>query len=356
MPAYQSFVTLPNRFDLNRMVNTSIIIRFDSILDRRIEFIASRRECRSMQWHRTPAIFSCVNYIGTILVKSTFDIHGKQFLTVKGEWDAFNITCRERYAFLFDQMLWFEDRIALRFDAIPCEHLAKHSFRWDRRKKEYAMHTFAWQAFVRPGWRVLARNIATDESHDLGFIDADNSERSLSNILLPDGEYEISVLTSSLFWKDCSAQTIRTISVRPNTPVSPLPLVYNLRSSVGEGMTTIRWSANHSEVTDCVFGVWYVPDSPVDVTRPPDDTVWYSNTMTEYQTSFQQNAPAYVAVAPIRTGDQSEIGIVKELYLDWNNTPPRAPDDVLILDKPLPAIDPAISERNTDDSNVSLWF
>jgi hypothetical protein len=122
----------------------------------------------------------------------------------------------------------------------------------------------------------------------------------------------------------------------PSAPFSPFPLVYNLRSSVGEGMTTIRWSANPSEVAGCVFGVWYSPDSPVDVSRPPDNTVWYSNTMTEYQTSFQQNAPAYVAVAPIRTGNESEVGIVKELCLDWNNAPPRAPDDVVLLNKPLP--------------------
>ena len=143
---------------------------------------------------------------------------------------------------------------------------------------------------------------------------------------------------------------------RKQSSFPPLPLVYNLRSSVGEGVTTIRWSANPSEVADCVFGVWYAPDSPVDVTRPPDTTVWYSNTMTEYQTSFQQNVPAYVAVAPIRTGNQTELGIVKELYLDWNNTPPRAPDDVMLLNIPLPAIDPTITERSTEDANVSLWF
>ena len=28
----------------------------------------------------------------------------------------------------------------------------------------------------------------------------------------------------------------------------------------------------------------------------------------------------------------------------------------MLLSKLLPAIDPAISERNTDESNVSLWF
>ena len=161
MPTYQYFATLPNRFDLNRIVNTGANIRFDSILDRRMERVANRRDCRSLQRYQATAIFSCVNFIGSLLIKSRFDIRGKQFLALRGQWDAFNITCFERYSFLFDQLLWFGDRIALRFDAIPCEYLAKQSFRWDRRKKEFAGHSFAWQSFVRPGWRVLARNIET---------------------------------------------------------------------------------------------------------------------------------------------------------------------------------------------------
>jgi hypothetical protein len=156
-------------------------------------------------------------------------------------------------SWLFDQCRYERHQLPISWNIIPCDFLAKEAFHWDSWKTETAVQSFAWQSFVRPGWRVLARNIATDESHDLGFIDAESPERSLSNILLPDGEYEISVLTSSLFWKDCFDRTIRTISIRPNAPVSPLPLIYNLRSSIGEGMTTIRWSANHSEVLDCVL-------------------------------------------------------------------------------------------------------
>jgi len=77
--------------------------------------------------------------------------------------------------------------------------------------------------------------------------------------------------------------------------------------------------------------------------------------LTEYQTSFHQNAPAYVAVVPIRNGNQAEIGVVKELSLDWSNIPPFAPDDVILFDKPLPATDPAIAIRHADDPNLSLW-
>jgi len=417
MPPYQYYTSSCQRFASKSEQRLRSIIRFDSILSPRINIANVRYDCRAVRrfdetnkWHsknhpalsavrwlyhhrgikRTSetALFGASNFttiylyryrhelriLGRVTIRSLFDgiddwvtprctgwswTHDSLMSLRENFPNRFDIQANDyqtRLSWLYDSCRYERHVLPVSWNIIPCDFLAKQPLYWDAWKQETAMHAFAWQAFVRPGWRVLARNIATDESHDLGFIDADMPERSLANILLPDGEYEISVLTSSLFWQDCSDQTVRTISVRPNTPVSPLPLVYNLRSSVGEGMTTIRWSANHSEVTDCVFGVWYAPDSPVDVTRPPNDTVWYSNTMTEYQTSFQQNAPAYVAVAPIRTGDQSEVGIVKELYLDWNNVPPRAPDDVLILDKLLPAIDPAISERNTDESNVSLWF
>jgi hypothetical protein len=39
----------------------------------------------------------------------------------------------------------------------------------------------------------------TDEIIDLDFIDTDSVEHSLINIELPDSDYEIFVLTSSLF-------------------------------------------------------------------------------------------------------------------------------------------------------------
>ncbi|MGL6196513.1 MAG: hypothetical protein ACRC2T_16995, partial [Thermoguttaceae bacterium] len=243
-----------------------------------------------------------------------------------------------------------------RWNALPCEFLFKQHTHWQSWKKEYAMQPVSWQAFVRPGWRVIAKNITTGNVEELGFIDEDDPDRSLNDITLPDGEYEISVLTSSLFWKDCIDRTIRTISIQPGEQMSPLPLIYNLRSSVGEGKTSIRWSASHSEVNDCVFGIWYASEPSVDISRPPDTTIWYTNTITEYQTSFKQNAPAYIAIAPIRTGNNRETGVMKELYLEWCYVPPAAPEDVAVLDKPLPAIDPIIAEKNADAKDTALWF
>ena len=120
-------------------------------------------------------------------------------------------------------------------------------------------------------------------------------------------------------------------------------------------MTTIRWSANQSDLDDCVFGVWYDSDSPVDTNRLSDATIWYYSSQTEYITTFYQNAPAWVAVAAMRTGNDAETGKVHELYLDWSNVPPRRPDDVIILDKVLSTVDTAIEKRREDDPFLTLW-
>jgi len=202
----------------------------------------------------------------------------------------------------------------------------------DPSKTHFGFFPARKQAFVRPGWRIIAKNIETGEFLDLGFIDGESENRSLEGIFLPDGDYEVSVLTSSLFWKDASDFDVRLLSIRPGEEVSSLPTIYNLRSSISQGETTIYWSASPSEVEDCVFGVWYSANSPVPTDGPPTETVWYFSEMSEYQMSFRQSAPCYVAVAAMRPGDNPEIGKVHELYLDWKSTPPRPPDDVVVID------------------------
>jgi hypothetical protein len=209
--------------------------------------------------------------------------------------------------------------------------------------------------FVRSGWRIMARNLLTDEILELGFIDTDSIDRSLTAIKLPDGDYEIFVLTSSLFWNDCRDRNIRTISIRPDTESSPLPVIYNLRSSISQGATLIEWSANQMETDDCLFMIWYSPDNTIDVTRPPDETVWYVPSQTEYRTPFQQNAPCYVRIAAMRPGNEPEYGTIHQLFLDWNTTPPCVPNDVLVLNLPLPAVEPNIETSNQDDPDITLW-
>ena len=226
-------------------------------------------------------------------------------------------------------------------------------YRHDWRAIRTIALSYCHRSLVQTGWRIIAKNLETGESLNLGLIDTENL--ALEDVFLPDGDYEISVLTSSLFWKDCLERTVRTISVRPGEEMTPLPTIYHLRSAVSDGVTTIRWSANQSDLDDCVFGVWYSSDSPVDVIRPPDATVRYYSLQTEYATTFYQNAPAYIAVVAMRTGAEPELGKIHELSLDWSNVPPHRPDDVVLFDAPLPVIDGTIEKRREDDPFWTMW-
>ena len=226
------------------------------------------------------------------------------------------------------------------------------TYRYDWKVVYGTVFRYRHRSLVQGGWKICAKNLESGHVHEIGFIPSDDPVKILENVTLPDGDYEIIILTSSLFWKDARDGNIRTISVRPGQEISPLPTIYNLRSSVSLGTRTIQWSASRSEVSDCVFGVWYSSTTPVSTDRPPDTTVWYSPEMTEYQTSFKQTAPCYAAVAVIRTGDEPETGPVKELFLDWSNTPPRAPDDVVVLPEVLPAFDPRVTDQQEDTPNI----
>ena len=178
------------------------------------------------------------------------------------------------------------------------------------------------------GWRIFARNPETDVVTEIGFIDADSETKELTGVELLDGVYEITVLTSSLFWKDARDQKFVTITVGGDESISQLPTIYNLRSVVQLGTTHIHWSANVTEMADCAFGLWFSNVSPVDTKRPPDTTVWYSPQMTEYQTTFSQHEPCYVAIAAMC---ETEMGKTHEMFLDWSTDKPHAPDDVIVM-------------------------
>ncbi|MDR0611855.1 MAG: hypothetical protein LBG58_17240 [Planctomycetaceae bacterium] len=145
------------------------------------------------------------------------------------------------------------------------------------------------------------------------------------------------------------------LSIRNGKEVSPFPNIYNLRSSISQGMTIIEWSANQGEADDCLFALWYSPETSIDVTRPPDETVWLLPSQTEYRTTFQQNAPAYVTIAVRRPGNEPEYGTVHQLFLDWSTTLPFAPKDIIVLNPPLPAVDSNIDALNQNDPNITRW-
>jgi hypothetical protein len=121
-------------------------------------------------------------------------------------YESFNPAQNNALTFQYHHYIDQQASFAHRWDAFLAT-LALYSIRWDAVQSQYLTMPFHHRAFVRPGWKLLAKNIITDELFDIGFIDADVSEWVLQDIALPDGAYEISVLTSSLFWKDAHAPT-----------------------------------------------------------------------------------------------------------------------------------------------------
>ncbi len=417
MPVYKYFASLNNRYDLNLLQRSRDVFPFRAISDLRYERWPFQHDLKPFQFYRILSAFDSDSYAGFLKVNGLFDIRGKQFEKIPQGIDAISYHCGESFRFDYDFLIWqkngirqafdaidawgvqrrtgfrwqhdlivavrnkhnirfdslltlnprarfvfrydllklYRERICSLWNAIPCDFLARQNILFDANRYLFAAQPIHHQSLVQPGWRIFARNIETDNLTELGFIDANREERSLPDIFLPDGQYEISVLTSSLFWKDAADHQVRTIVVGADTEITPLPTIYNLRSSIQIGTTLFQWSATKSELDDCVFGVWYGSESPVDTDRPPDVTIWYSSSMTEYQTSFEQHAPAWVAVAAIKPGNEMEKGKVHELYLDWSNVPPRAPDDVMVLNSMLPAFDAQVETRHEDDPFLSLW-
>ena len=97
----------------------------------------------------------------------------------------------------------------------------------DLREKEKAMH----ERFVKKTETELEKGFVAyfglffgvcdvenawsdGEKRGLGWINEESDNRTIENVSLPDGDYEIVVLTSKLFWKDAREHVVRTISIR----------------------------------------------------------------------------------------------------------------------------------------------
>jgi hypothetical protein len=223
-----------------------------------------------------------------------------------------------------------EQKLLLNWNSIQ-NSLATQTIHWDSNKKEFATIPLSHQSLVRSGWRVVARNIANNEQKELGFIDTDAPTRSLTNIKLPNGDYEIKVLTSSNFWQDTQSKNIYNIILQDNKELQPQPTIYNLRSSIIQGTTKIEWSSTKATANDYKFACWYSPETPVDTTRPPDPTIQYNPTKTEYETKIKQTKPTNLAITTIQTNKPQEQKNIQYLTLNWNNTKPETPNDIIIL-------------------------
>ncbi|MDR2761359.1 MAG: hypothetical protein LBB88_02005 [Planctomycetaceae bacterium] len=331
---------LNNRFDVILVQQERIKNLRDSIAN----FFYTKFKCR----------FNIGNGKSKYLVRQRFDtlqyftkerLRGINQLSVAGK---FRIPNKSDFIFSRDELTISQNLFAYKYDLLdrncylgsgrfdsPIIGLpsSKASLLFDVASIGNALLKFGYQAFVKSGWRIIVRNLLTNEIAELGFIDADSATHSLTDISLPNGDYEISVLTSSLFWQDTIDLKNRTFSINDDSDNDlSLPLIYNLRSSILNNVTIIEWSANQVDNNDCIFGIWYSSDSPVDINRQPDSNIFYDSSQTEYRTTLSQREPTYITIAVIQAGNNPIVGKAHELFLDWSQIPPHAPDDVVVID------------------------
>jgi len=267
---------------------------------------------------------------GRVTAVSRFDAYwlNKQF--IYNRFDAYVKMLEAGVPGRFDIQSNILSRISNRFHAIPQEWKAQIAGRFDA----FEIYTVAVpihkQAFVQPGRRVLIRNTETDEQRDLGFIAFDATERAINDVDLPDGDYEITLLYSSLFWNDARDRVVRNVSIRSNEdPVLGLPPVLNLMSEVSDGITTISWSSNSGDYENCEFGLWFAETPPVVTFREPDQRMAYTAFDVDYSVRITQAYPLWCVVMAVKGNMR---GPANEIYLEWSSASPRRPDDQMAFD------------------------
>lgn len=181
-------------------------------------------------------------------------------------------------------------------------------------------------AFTRSGWRLLARNTATLNVLDLGFVPARNDGLggSLADVALPDGDWQIEPRPADWFWSDCRGRAVTSVSIQDGCILhAGLPAILNLHGEIANQRRIVRWEIATELLPQAFqFGIWTGAASPVNTTGPPLATVPFSTERGSYLHAFTQSEPLYLAVAAF---DADGMGPEAEIFLDWASAPPASP-------------------------------
>jgi hypothetical protein len=109
-------------------------------------------------------------------------------------------------------------------------------------------------------------------------------------------------------------------------------------------MTTISWSSNSGDYSDCEFGLWFSELPPVVTLREPDQRITYTAFDVDYKVRITQTWPLWCVVMAVKGNMR---GPANEIYLAWSNDAPRRPDDQMAFDV---YIDENLPQRKTDAS------
>jgi hypothetical protein len=185
-------------------------------------------------------------------------------------------------------------------------------------------------AFIPAGWRLIARNPATGENLDLGFVPAnpDGSGGAVVDVALPDGDWQIEPRPAEWFWTDCMGRASTSVSIRDGRILhAGLPAILNLRGEILNQRRVVRWEIAAELLPQSFqFGIWAGTASPVDATGQPLAAVPFAAGRGSYFYAFAQAAPIHLVVAAMAAGARGpEAGI----FLDWRTAAPASPANQL---------------------------
>ena len=387
----QQKVKEPNRFDVvmpDRLVACSSRFgtgakynaRYHNLFD--VENITSNHEIvvrfasEGCSLCKTAAIFDAVPLFEhpCTAVSSKFDLNRSwdtrtsgRFQTIRPSYqqaiNRFDAAMYLKYAAvtgIFDTKQQMFGKLSNIFDIMPSYQRVMTLGRFGSNGGVLSALPIHKQALVKPGWRILLRNVETNVQRGLGFIEFDALEKAISDVDIPDGDYEITLLYSSLFWQNAVDRIVRNVTIHSGEdPSLGLPPILNLRSEIENGITRILWDSEMG-FEGVTFGLWFAESPPVVVMREPDQTVEYTASGLEYRVNFTQSLPMWCVVMATKGNMR---GPASEIFLPWSNDRPRRPDDQMafhvFLDEKLQQLKNATGqdgvEENKWDTSKGYW-
>jgi len=186
-----------------------------------------------------------------------------------------------------------------------------------------------FQVFAKPKLHLMAEDTATGLITELGTIDPEAAPLEFPDVAIAPGTYRMWVegcAKEGLYWHRARPDTATLVTIADGQPpIQDLPWAADLAANVSMGLTTITWTSEPMITGDeaIYWGVWFSPESPVDLSDVPDDRQRAVPGQDIYLTVREQTGDEWVAVAAYdATGKR---GRAVELYLPWSTDVPASP-------------------------------
>lgn len=169
-------------------------------------------------------------------------------------------------------------------------------------------------AQITAGWEIWTLDKDTEVWTYQGFIAATDSPKTLADVSLADGDYDVEARPVLNYWEGTTGGIRTPLSITAGSPVVGLPDIVDFAGTNSLGWTRLTWKVSAQPSTACTFGIWRGASSPVDTTTDPAEaTVLYDEDVQEYYALVRQTSDSFFAVkayTSLATGPQSEVEVL----------------------------------------------